>query len=141
LSETERNSRAVALLALILGSLAILAANLFWFGPKIAESGGEALGNAVYLALRLAVVLGLGFALSYFLGQTRGAAMRTTTFILFFDQVVLKSVAILGSSGRPDDVSAGAVVFGLAASFVIMTPFVILFTFIAAEAGRALRSR
>jgi hypothetical protein len=116
-------------------ALAFHTANLWLFGRGTA---GLALG--AYVALRIASIPGLAYALYGWAGRTRRAAVVQTVLVLLFDQVVLKSVLLfLAMRSDPSgwkDVSPPDAVLGLLAGFLSFLPVIGVLAYAGTELTR-----
>jgi hypothetical protein len=120
-----------------LGALCLLAFNLFVMSPYISRRFGDLVGNGTYVGLRMLTIMGFSFLMSYLFESKRLPVIRSTTFLVFVDQVILKGFFLWNESRISPQAWEGmdypSTVFALLVSYVISIPLIVIVAFAGTE--------
>jgi hypothetical protein len=119
------------------GALGLLSFNLFCLSPWVSQTWGAFFGNGAYVTLRLLTLVGYSFISSLYLQRKRVEVIRSTCFLVFVEQVLLKTLVLWqDAQAHPqgwEGIQIEAAGFGLLMSYVISIPFIVILSFAGTE--------
>lgn len=122
----------------------ILALNFFVLGPVLLRVN-EIAANVSFILIRVAVLIGFSFTLSFLHGRGRWEIVRLASILEFFDHVVFRGI-MMAVDYRTNPVAwfgteFSQVFMSVAFPFVVFSPAILVLSLIGGEAGRDLRNR
>jgi hypothetical protein len=113
--------------------------NLTVFGPWLADSQTQVLGNAIYISIHVLSILSFSALSPALFNFGYAQTIRWNTGLEFLLQVILKGLIILLQSFLDPktwgELSFGPFTLNLIASYVFSIPFIILLSFLGFEFG------
>lgn len=126
-------------------ALAIFAVNLFWLSPFLTRVWGPLVGNLTYLGIRIVVVIAVSGILGALWQGKSFKVFRATSILLFVDQVPLKYLWVRMEIARDpapwQGASQSGIIYGLALSYLMFVPFLVLISFLGSQIRELLALR
>jgi hypothetical protein len=115
------------------------AAILFVFGPVLMARFGDMAGQGVSMILRIVTWVGFAFGLSRVHQKTRLQIIRLTALLVFVDQCLLKSIAVVYDyrtrPGLWQNTPLDGAIFATFMGYLVFLPIIIILAFLGAELG------
>lgn len=129
---------------LVIG-IAGLAINLWVVAPTASRFLNPVIANTLYLVIRIAMLIAIGAALYPTSKKTRVQVISLVTLAAFFDQVIWKGlwIGFIASQGAEEwrGMPVSQIAFGLAMSYLLFLPLLMIFGFLGTEIGAAIARR